>query len=1006
MASHDIKINITADASGVKNATAQVQKNLSALGNMKVKTPSIKPPKIPQVKVPKLDTSAFDSALDGIKGKIAAAFAVGSIVSFGKSALQASANAELLKKGLAFNLGNESAEQLIANMQQIGEASAYDTSQLTPMARAWVNIGDNAEQATAKMQTIVDAGSAYGLSVDQIDRVNTALTQMQMKGKISAEEMMQLTEAGLPAWNLLSEQMGVPVATLQDMASKGELTQDAMNALFDGMKAKTEGAASSLSDSLMGKFSNMQEALTNSLSGVGDIISKAFDVPGILDQLGEVAQSVKTHVQSIRDAVESGGSIGQAFSNELQKISPVAGDVANTVLAAFNKIKEVVSENEGKIKALITVIGSIAATVAVWHGVASAIAGVKTALAAAKVAALAFRAACAANPVLLAVSLIVAALTLLYAHWDEVTAIASACLDTVTSKCSEVASAIEDTVGGAIQTVKGWWNDLVTAFSHPIDFVVNETRNITENIFGSGGKAEANGGINGGPMRRFAKGGLVGGQIPALANGGQIKHGTPAIVGEAGPEAVIPLKKEVLSKIGEAMYRASVNRQNVERAIEIETKGPAEYDENGQRKELTQQESDAQKAAIEARKASLDAEDMLNEIQQKLVDKQGTKYQGAVLANAKELVDMRAQIRALTAQGADPALIEQLTASADEYERVLKATTEADQLEAIREFTAQAKESYAEATHDYEAMAEAEYEATRLKLDKERQDKERELMRDADDAETRLAIEKDYNAKVLQAQEKRDKALRESHANHISYLKEEGRLAAIIADAGMNGSAWDKEMHLEGMKTLSDEFIEYTKVLHEGWSNYVASVSSELYSTMTDDLTEFIKGAKSATEAIEDFGKTILNMMAKIAAQRLAANWMSGILGNLVGGSKASAFSWGGTSHSSTFGFNMTSPLGFAKGGIVTAPTLAMIGEAGENEAVIPLNNKNLAALGGGKSGGVTVNIVNNTDSRVGVQSSKYDEGLGQWVLDIVVDGAQRNKGGFGANLKTALGAR
>lgn len=83
-------------------------------------------------------------------------------------------------------------------MQDIGEASAYDTNELLPMARAWVNIGENAETAAAKMRTIVDAGSAYGMTADKLNSVNIALTQMQMKGKISAEEMMQLTEAGLP----------------------------------------------------------------------------------------------------------------------------------------------------------------------------------------------------------------------------------------------------------------------------------------------------------------------------------------------------------------------------------------------------------------------------------------------------------------------------------------------------------------------------------------------------------------------------------------------------------------------------------------------------------------------------------------------------------------------------------------------------------------------------------------------------------------------------------------
>ena len=63
--------------------------------------------------------------------------------------------------------------------------------------------------------------------------------------------------------------------------------------------------------------------------------------------------------------------------------------------------------------------------------------------------------------------------------------------------------------------------------------------------------------VEGGQARPSATGGVFGGRIPALANGGQLKHGTPAIVGEAGPEAVIPLKKGVLGNIGNSIVDSS-----------------------------------------------------------------------------------------------------------------------------------------------------------------------------------------------------------------------------------------------------------------------------------------------------------------------------------------------------------------------------------------------------------------------------------------------------------------
>ena len=86
-----------------------------------------------------------------------------------------------------------------------------------------------------------------------------------------------------------------------------------------------------------------------------------------------------------------------------------------------------------------------------------------------------------------------------------------------------------------------------------------------------------------------------------------------------------------------------------------------------------------------------------------------------------------------------------------------------------------------------------------------------------------------------------------------------------------------------------------------------------------------------------------------------------------------------------------------------------MIGEGGDHEAVIPLNDHNLREIGGGNSGGkggVVVNITNKSQSNVTVEKSSFNEDLGKYVLDIVVDGAVRDRGGFRRNFKAALGAQ
>ena len=1308
MASHNINIKITADASGVSKAVSSTKSQLNSLKGAKVGgEPLAGLKEAAQTSTSSIQGTStavrgLESALGTLKGVVAGAFAVGSIAAFGKAALEASANAEVLRKGLTFQLGADQADLLISRMKEIGETSAYDGSALIPMARLWVNVGDNAETAISKMNKIVDAGSAYGLTQEQIQNCTLALTQMAGAGKIDAGNMNQLTNDGIPAWQLLSDAMGMPVEQLRDMASKGDLTADSLNALWDGLVAKTQGASAEMQGTLMSHFTNLEESAQNSLAGIGDIISKAFDVSGILETAGEYVDQFKEHIASINEAITAGGDPATAIINEISAVSPAIGAVVNTAVAGFNAIKAVISENITLIKNIaIGVTAAVAAymgimkLVSVFTAVKNAITVATVAMRLFGVAMTAVNAVSALNPVVLAIAAIIAIIALLVANWDTVKAAAvsamaavsnaiggvadwlssgfqsavsaissifSSIAETVSSVISSIGEGISaaaeaisavftsiwetitasvtvaiTTIEGIISAIVAWistnvvmpivdafvscinilvgaasilaagieatwgaivawvasnvtqplveafqsawtavtagvaavysgivgvfsaigswfstnigqpiaeafqsawkavtesamnaviaisyawdsvteffagiwqsivsaaqeawlqvtevaaeawamvsaawdaavaffatlwasilsaaqsawdtvtsvassawsavqgaweaasawfqstvWGPLCSAVSSvesaitgafqaaysavtglfsglaswfesnviaPIKEKFNALANIGSSITGmrtSSGAAsvtaEAKGGINGGPMR-LATGGLVGGRIPALANGGQIKNGTPAIVGEAGPEAVIPLRDEILTKIGEGIAKAYQKRNN-----------------------MTENATDAEKA-------QMDAEDMLNDLRQSIVNEKGTNFESSMAQIIKDTADKRNQISSFAGRGANADTIKQLNEQLDVYSNALTVKANRDQMNALREYAATAKATYAEATHDYAAQAAAQYELTKVQLDKERQDKEKELMRDADDWQTKAVIAKDYYAKLAKAEEEYRQSKRSSHTKYIQYLQDEGNLAAVIADERTNSSRWDADAQLEGMKALTEKFVTFAKTAHASWASYAATIADELYGTMTDSMAEFIKGARSAKSVLQDFGNSVLSMMAKIAAQRLAATWMSGILG-AFGGTRggASAWTWGGVAHNSSFGvksaadqFISTAPTAtslfnvpkFAAGGIVTAPTLAMIGEGGDHEAVIPLNDHNLAAMSGaGKMGGVIVNITNNSDSKATVKSSRYDSGINKQILDIVIDGASRNVDGFGTNLKQAL---
>lgn len=121
-----------------------------------------------------------------------------------------------------------------------------------------------------------------------------------------------------------------------------------------------------------------------------------------------------------------------------------------------------------------------------------------------------------------------------------------------------------------------------------------------------------------------------------------------------------------------------------------------------------------------------------------------------------------------------------------------------------------------------------------------------------------------------------------------------------------------------------------------------ASFGAEVFGmTITDSLTNALLGVENFGQAMFKFLKQLI---ARLTSALVVAVALSAVLGGLGLGSGATSI---GNLFKTFSGFNIP---GLASGGIVTGPTLAMIGEGNESEAVLPLSK--LSALINNSAGG------------------------------------------------------
>jgi hypothetical protein len=159
----------------------------------------------------------------------------------------------------------------------------------------------------------------------------------------------------------------------------------------------------------------------------------------------------------------------------------------------------------------------------------------------------------------------------------------------------------------------------------------------------------------------------------------------------------------------------------------------------------------------------------------------------------------------------------------------------------------------------------------------------------------------------------------------------------------------DSQKRIEAYK-LEEKQLKELQQTQEDFANSVADFGANAFRALFTTL-------ENGGDVLETLGNLFKQLAMDIAAAAIRAAIFEAIMAaiDISSGGGASAAKGGGNILKSIFGF--------AEGGIVTKPTLGLIGEAGQNEAIIPLSKLNsfmktsfnagsMAGNGGGNGGG------------------------------------------------------
>jgi tape measure domain-containing protein len=192
------------------------------------------------------------------------------------------------------------------------------------------------------MTTLVDTMGALGGNEETLEGIARALGQIQTRGKVSAEELNQLAERGVPAFQILQEKLGLTAAELGNIGAAGVDAETAIRALMEGMADRFGGQA----ERMQGTWAGIMETLKSTWTEFQRLVADSGAFAALKASLKEVADMVS--------AAASDGRMAQWAAETGAKITDVIAAVVKAtgyIPLAWASVKKAVSLAMGAVTA-------------------------------------------------------------------------------------------------------------------------------------------------------------------------------------------------------------------------------------------------------------------------------------------------------------------------------------------------------------------------------------------------------------------------------------------------------------------------------------------------------------------------------------------------------------------------------------------------------------------------------------------------------------------------------
>ena len=188
---------------------------------------------------------------------------------------------------------------------------------------------------------ISQAAATLSMTPDQVDRVTYAFSQMASKGKIMSEEVTgQLGDVIPGALSLMADAAGMSMADFKKAMEDGQLSGDALGQVLNNVGIVlgerfgkgAEGAAKTLQGSI-NNINNSLKSMYEALSPIVNQFAQAFGpkIQSIIKDATDVFSVLSGNFSDAEDAAKALSPQGMALYKIIQQLTPAVQNAASSV---------------------------------------------------------------------------------------------------------------------------------------------------------------------------------------------------------------------------------------------------------------------------------------------------------------------------------------------------------------------------------------------------------------------------------------------------------------------------------------------------------------------------------------------------------------------------------------------------------------------------------------------------------------------------------------------------